>query len=95
MWFVCADTVLNFLLLSLCFVFYSHEKKLHETKQKLSEAEKDGEDLSELKTALQELQQEGQKIKQQEEEIKKKEKVCMFSVIYVCVPELIVHAHAS
>jgi uncharacterized membrane protein (DUF106 family) len=81
--------VLNFLLWDICVVFYSHEKKWQETKQKLSEAEKVGEDLSELKTALQELQQEGEKIKQKEDEIKKKEKVCMCSVIYVCVPKLI------
>jgi len=69
--------------------FYSHEKKLQDTKKKLSEAEKGGENLSELKVALQELQQEGEKIKHKEEEIKKKEKVCMCSVIYVCVPKLI------
>jgi uncharacterized membrane protein (DUF106 family) len=73
----------------MCIVFYSHEKKLQETKQKFSEAEKVGEDLSELKAALQELQQEGEKIKQKGEEIKKKEKVCMCTVIYVCVPKLI------
>jgi len=70
-------------------VFCSHEKKLQVTKQKLSDAEKIGENMSELKLALQELQQEGEKIKQKEEEIKKKEKVCMCSVIYVCVPKLI------
>lgn len=62
---------------------------MHETKHKLSEAEKVGDDLADLKAALQELQQEGEKIKQQEEEIKKKEKVCMCSVLYVCVPKLI------
>lgn len=62
---------------------------MQETKQKLSEAEKVGGGMSELKTVLQELQQEGEKIKQKEEEIKKKEKVCMCSVIYVCVPKLI------
>jgi hypothetical protein len=72
-----------------CF-FYSHEKKLEETKHKLSEAEKVGEDLSELKVALQELQQEDEKIKQKEQDIKKKEKVCICSVIYVCVPKLII-----
>jgi len=76
-WYLCADAVLNFLLWGICIVFYSHEKKLHETKHKLSEAEKVGENLSELKAALQELQQEGDKIKQKEEEIKKKEKVCV------------------
>jgi uncharacterized membrane protein (DUF106 family) len=70
--------------------FYSHEKKLQEAKHKLSEAEKVGENLSELKVALQELQQEEDKIKQKEDEIKKKEKVCMCSVIYVCVPKLII-----
>jgi hypothetical protein len=53
----------------------------------LSEAEKVGEDLSDLKAAIQELQQEEDKIKQKEDEMKKKEKVCIFSVIYVCVPE--------
>ena len=63
---------------------------MQETKHKLSEAEKVGENLTELKVALQELQQEGEKIKQKEEEIKKKEKVCMCNVIYVCVPELII-----
>ena len=73
----------------MCIVFYSHEKKLQETKQKLSEAEKVGQDLSELKAALQELQQEGENIKQKEEEIKKKEKVCTCTVIYVCVLKLI------
>jgi len=73
----------------ICIVFYSHEKKFQETKQKLSEAEKVGENLSELKVALQELQKEGEKIKQKEDEIKKKEKVCVCSVIYVCVPKLI------
>lgn len=62
---------------------------MQETKQKLSEAEKVGENLSELKEALQELQQESEKIKQKEDDIKKKEKVCMCSVIYVCVPKLI------
>lgn len=62
---------------------------MQETKQKLSEAQKIGENLSDLKAALQELQQEGEKIKQKEEDIKKKEKVCMCSVIYVCVPKLI------
>jgi hypothetical protein len=86
--YYCA-VILNFLLRGICVGFYSHEKKVQETKQKLSEAKKVGEDLSDLKAALQELQQEGEKIKQQEEDIKKKEKVCMCSVLYVCVPELI------
>jgi hypothetical protein len=87
--YVRAEAVLNFLLWGVCVVFYSHEKKFQETKHKLSEAEKVGEDMSELKAALQELQQEGEKIKHKEEEIKKKEKVCMCSVIYVCVLKLI------
>lgn len=94
--FISADAVVNLLLLGMYVVFYSHEKKLQETKQKMSEAEKVGGDLLELKAALQELQQEGEKIKQKEEEIKKKEKVCVFSVImFVYQASLYIHVQTN
>ena len=57
------------------FVCYSHEKKVKEAQKKLSEAEKSGADLSDLKTALQELEAESSKIKLKEDEIQKKDKV--------------------
>lgn len=56
----------------MCF---SNEKKLKDAKQKLSDVEKEGGNVGDLKNSLESLELEASKIKQKEDELKKKDKV--------------------